>query len=149
MLALKIVPSKTATGCVVSDLQIPSENPEIEIRDRRGLQARRGDVHSDTASGQVNATAARGKRMRWRSRPMNRYGGLGRAVDRSRNHGRSSARRTSSLASLGLAFPPVAFITWPTRKPSTFVCPARVLRRRFGVRGDHAVDGGCNAPIRR
>ncbi len=45
---------------------------------------------------------------------------------------RSSARRINSLTRAGLAFPPVAFITCPTRKPRTLVCPARYCRAGSG-----------------
>ena len=39
--------------------------------------------------------------------------------------GESSSRLSSALASLGLALPPLPFITWPTRNPNVFWLPAR------------------------
>src|SRR5436190_2381433 len=39
--------------------------------------------------------------------------------------GRPSTRRTLSLTRAGSAFPAVAFITWPMRKPNALVLPAR------------------------
>src|SRR5262249_13797318 len=41
------------------------------------------------------------------------------------DHGNSSLRRSRSFTRLGFAFPPAAFMTWPTRKPNAAVRPVR------------------------
>lgn len=43
----------------------------------------------------------------------------------ARHEGRSSFRRRVSFTALGSALPAVAFMTWPTKKPSSLVLPAR------------------------
>ena len=44
------------------------------------------------------------------------------------------------LTTAGSAWPRLAFITWPTRKPITCCLPPLILLDLFGIRGDHFVD---------
>ena len=46
----------------------------------------------------------------------------------------------SSFTAAGLAWPRVAFITWPTRKFDHRGLAAAVLLHLLGIRGDHFVD---------
>ena len=54
------------------------------------------------------------------------------------DHGWSQRRRAQQLVhELRFALPPVAFITWPTRKPNVCVLPPRYCATGVGVRRDH------------
>ena len=52
---------------------------------------------------------------------------------------------TSSLSSAGLAWPLVAFITWPTKNAGQGRLAGAVLLHLLGVGGDHLVDQPSSA----
>jgi len=52
---------------------------------------------------------------------------------------------TSWLTSAGFALPPLCRITWPTKKPSSPVLPARYSSALGGVSGDHLVTSADKA----
>ena len=47
---------------------------------------------------------------------------------------------SSSLSCAGFALPPVAFITWPTKKPNNLSLPDAVVGQLLRIGGDHGVD---------
>ena len=48
---------------------------------------------------------------------------------------------SSSLSCAGLALPPVAFMTWPTKKPNSLSLPDAVVGELAGILRHHLVDG--------
>src|SRR5690606_4474763 len=52
---------------------------------------------------------------------------------RSRRHSAASLRFSSSFTCPGLALPPVAFITWPTKNPNSLSLPERYSASCFGL----------------
>src|SRR5438132_938154 len=90
-------------------LHPPAENPQIEIgiaRTRRRAEQRSWMQHE-------------------RPRRHHRRGEVDTERPQPTHDQLWSSRLRSSFASLGLALPPLPFITWPTRKPKVFCCPAR------------------------
>ena len=47
----------------------------------------------------------------------------------------------------GLALPPLAFITWPTRKPELRPLCRRGIGDHVRLLGDHLVDGGAERAL--
>src|SRR5690606_19758511 len=64
---------------------------------------------------------------RKRAAPNHRYQQQPQRRPRRGHYSFTSRARSSSFTSFGLALPCVFFITWPTKKPSVFISPARTL----------------------
>ncbi len=134
-------PATAASACP-SNFRRGREQHRRRATPRPAAAARRVDSPGARAASQPRArpAARHGRGSRCRSRTKRRTGPRSVARSHSTRHSFPPFFQRS-LSCAGFALPPVAFMTWPTKKPNSLSLPRAVIGELARVLRHHLVDG--------